>query len=197
MINSAEDARRFADFMKFPPLGRRSWGPRAALALSGLIGPAYLHSANASTLAIAMIETREALGALDDILGAPGIDGVFVGPFDLSIALSAGSVVDPSGAEVEAALSRIVERARGARQVRRPLLRRRRARQGGAGARLRLVLGVDRPDAAARRRAQRTRRGAVKRTGDGARRPEPGAGGLGAYWGLAAMRWARRWMAKA
>ncbi len=113
MINSAEDARRFADFMKFPPLGRRSWGPRAALSLSGLIGPAYLHGANAVTLAIAMIETREALEALDEILGTPGIDGVFVGPSDLSIALNRGAVVDPHGADVEAALSRIVERARG------------------------------------------------------------------------------------
>jgi 4-hydroxy-2-oxoheptanedioate aldolase len=111
MINSAEDARRFAEFMKFPPLGRRSWGPRAALALTGLIGPAYLHSANAMTLAIAMIETREALEALDDILGTPGIDGVFVGPSDLSIALNRGAVVDPHGADVEAALSRIAERA--------------------------------------------------------------------------------------
>jgi 4-hydroxy-2-oxoheptanedioate aldolase len=111
MINSAEDARRFAEFMKFPPLGRRSWGPRAALALTGLIGPAYLHSANAMTLAIAMIETREALEALDDILATPGIDGVFVGPSDLSIALNRGAVVDPHGADVEAALSRIAERA--------------------------------------------------------------------------------------
>jgi 4-hydroxy-2-oxoheptanedioate aldolase len=101
MINGADDARRFAEFM-----------PRAALGLSGLIGPAYLHSANAMTLAIAMIETREALSALDEILGAPGIDGVFVGPFDLSIALSSGSIVDSDGAEVEAALSRIIERAR-------------------------------------------------------------------------------------
>ncbi len=112
MINGADDARRFAEFMKFPPLGRRSWGPRAALALSGLIGPAYFHSANATTLAIAMIETREALGALDEILTTPGIDGVFVGPSDLSIALSGGAAVDPHGAEVEAALSRVVDRAR-------------------------------------------------------------------------------------
>jgi 4-hydroxy-2-oxoheptanedioate aldolase len=112
MINSAEDARRFAEFMKFPPLGQRSWGPRAALVLSGLIGPAYLHSANAMTLAIAMIETREALEAIDEILATPGIDGVFVGPSDLSIALNRGAVVDPHGADVDAALSRIVERAR-------------------------------------------------------------------------------------
>jgi 4-hydroxy-2-oxoheptanedioate aldolase len=112
MINSAADARRFAEFIKFPPVGRRSWGPRAALALSGLIAPAYLHSANAMTLAIAMIETREALDALDEILATPGIDGVFVGPSDLSIALSRGAVVDPHGPDVEAALSRVVDGAR-------------------------------------------------------------------------------------
>src|SRR6202012_2356560 len=59
MINSAEDARLFAEHMKFPPLGRRSWGPRACGPLSGFAGPSYLHEANAITLAIAMIETRE------------------------------------------------------------------------------------------------------------------------------------------
>ena len=107
MINSAADARRFAEFMKFPPLGRRSWGPRAALPLSGFVGPAYLHSANAFTLAIAMIETREALDALDEIVATPGIDGVFVGPSDLSIALSGGGTVDPHGPAVDEALTRI------------------------------------------------------------------------------------------
>jgi 4-hydroxy-2-oxoheptanedioate aldolase len=112
MINSGADARLFADFMKYPPVGRRSWGPRAALAHSGLIGPAYLHSANAITLAIAMVETIEALEALDEILGVPGIDGVFVGPSDLSIALHRGAVVDPHGADVDAALTRVAERAK-------------------------------------------------------------------------------------
>lgn len=112
MINSAQDARRFAEFMKFPPLGGRSWGPRAALPLSGLSGAAYLQGANAATLAIAMIETREALDGLDDILATPGIDGVFVGPSDLSIALTRGASVDPHGPEVDAALSRVIERTR-------------------------------------------------------------------------------------
>jgi 4-hydroxy-2-oxoheptanedioate aldolase len=112
MINSAADARLFAEFMKFPPLGRRSWGPRACGPLSGFVGPAYLHEANAITLAIAMIETREALDALDDILATPGIDGVFVGPSDLSIALSVGGVVEPRGAAVEAALTQIADSAR-------------------------------------------------------------------------------------
>ena len=112
MINSGADARRFADFMKYPPLGRRSWGPRAALTLSGLIGPAYLHSANAMTLAIAMVETREALDALDEILSTPGIDGVFVGPSDLSIALNRGATVDPHGGDVDAQLTHVLARAK-------------------------------------------------------------------------------------
>jgi len=112
MINSVEDARRFADFMKFPPLGRRSWGPRASFALTGLLGPAYLHGANSITLAIAMIETREAVEALDEIVGTPGIDGVFVGPSDLSIGLTGGGTVDPHGAEVDAALTKIAASAK-------------------------------------------------------------------------------------
>ena len=114
MINNAADARAFADAMKFPPLGRRSWGPRACIPLSGFVGPAYLHEANAITLAIAMIETREALDALDDILAVPGIDGVFVGPSDLSIALANGGTVDPHGPAVEAALTKVVAAAKGA-----------------------------------------------------------------------------------
>jgi len=112
MINSGVEARQFAAFMKFPPLGRRSWGPRACVPLSGLPGPAYLHGANAITLAIAMVETREALDALDDIVGADGIDGVFVGPADLSIALSGGERLDPHGALVDAALTKVAASAK-------------------------------------------------------------------------------------
>ncbi len=112
MINSGEDARRFVEFVKFPPLGQRSWGPRAALALSGLDAPAYLKAANAMTQAIAMIETRAALDALDEILGVAGVDGVFVGPSDLSIALSGGLSVEPRGAALMTEARRVAERAK-------------------------------------------------------------------------------------
>ena len=112
MINSGDDARRFVDFVKFPPLGRRSWGPRAALPLSGLDATPYLNAANGMTQAIAMIETRAALDALDDILGVAGIDGVFVGPSDLSIALSQGVKVEPRGAALIIEARRVVERAK-------------------------------------------------------------------------------------
>lgn len=58
MVNSQDDAERFASFMKFPPVGARSWGPHMALALSGLGPERYLAEANAATVAIAMVETR-------------------------------------------------------------------------------------------------------------------------------------------
>ena len=112
MINSGEDARRLVEFVKFPPVGQRSWGPRAAAPLSGLDVSAYLKSANAMTQAIAMIETRAALDALDDILSVDGLDGVYVGPSDLSIALSNGAGVEPRGAAVMSEARRVVERAR-------------------------------------------------------------------------------------
>jgi 4-hydroxy-2-oxoheptanedioate aldolase len=112
MINNRDDARRLVEFVKFPPLGQRSWGPRAALPLSGLDATAYLKAANAMTHAIAMIETRAALDALDDILGVDGVDGVFVGPSDLSIALSDGASVEPRGGALLTEARGVVERAK-------------------------------------------------------------------------------------
>ena len=112
MVNSREDARRLVAFTKFPPLGERSWGPRAVLPLSGLDGPAYLNAANAMTQTIAMIETRAALDALDDILGVEGVDGVFIGPSDLSIALNEGRKADPRGEMLLKAAAFAVERAK-------------------------------------------------------------------------------------
>jgi 4-hydroxy-2-oxoheptanedioate aldolase len=112
MINSVAEAKALADFVKYPPLGSRSWGPARALPLSGLEPVAYLHGANRFSLAIAMIETREALAALDDILAVEGIDGVLVGPSDLSIALTKGGTINAAHPDVDAALTRVAETAR-------------------------------------------------------------------------------------
>ena len=78
--------------------------------LSALVGSFATPAAENPT--VAMIETREALDAVDEIVATPGIDGIFVGPSDLSIALSGGGIVDPHGAEVEAALTKIVAAAK-------------------------------------------------------------------------------------
>lgn len=112
MINTVADARAFADATKFPPLGRRSWGPTRAIALAGdANAAAYLGRANRDGLSLAMIETREALDNLDAILDVDGIDGVFVGPSDLSLTLSGGAYVDGDAPLIDEPVRRIVAAA--------------------------------------------------------------------------------------
>ena len=113
MINTVEDARAFAAHMKYPPLGQRSYGPTVAVRTLGLAGAGdYVPGANADTLAIAMIETREAYEALDDILGVPGIDGVFMGPADFSVSIQGGGMPKPFGDETLGMIEDIATRAR-------------------------------------------------------------------------------------
>lgn len=114
MIESAADAQAFAAFVKYPPLGQRSWGPTRAVQLSGSDAATYRGAANRDTLAVAMIETRKALEAVGEIVALPGIDGLFVGPADLSIALSDGRVLDVDSAENQAAFPRVIAAAKAA-----------------------------------------------------------------------------------
>jgi 4-hydroxy-2-oxoheptanedioate aldolase len=114
MVNTVADAKSLAAFTKYPPMGERSWGPHKALSLTGMQPVDYFKAANDFSLTIAMIETREALAALDDILAVDGIDGVFVGPSDLSIALTRGETVNQLHPEVDAALNHIAKRTKAA-----------------------------------------------------------------------------------
>ncbi|PWJ85898.1 4-hydroxy-2-oxoheptanedioate aldolase [Pseudaminobacter salicylatoxidans] len=113
MINSEEDARGFAAAMKYPPVGERSWGPTFAAPRHGNTDSvAWLHESNARTVSFAMIETRAALNALDGILETPGIDGIFVGPADFSIAWTEGGTVDSTLEDMMETLARIAARAK-------------------------------------------------------------------------------------
>jgi 4-hydroxy-2-oxoheptanedioate aldolase len=69
-----------------------------------------VRQANGFALAIAMVETKRALEIVDDILAVPGIDGVLVGPSDLSMALTGR--LDPNCAEIDAALDHVRVRTR-------------------------------------------------------------------------------------
>ena len=108
------------------------------------------------TQAIAMIETRAALDALDDILRVEGLDGVFVGPSDLSIALSDGRGVEPRGEAVLAkrggspSAPRRMENTRPCSASTAPMFER--CRPG-----LSAMHHLERPDAAARGGAEQTR----------------------------------------
>src|SRR5271165_5206013 len=112
MINTAADARAFAAAAKYPPVGERSWGPHRVTSLAGLADQSlYLREANDNVITLAMIETRTALANLAAIVETPGIDGLFLGPSDLSIALSDGKSLDPLSKDVERELDRMVAAA--------------------------------------------------------------------------------------
>jgi 4-hydroxy-2-oxoheptanedioate aldolase len=118
MINSAADARQFVATAKYPPLGERSWGPQRAMTLQGqTVATDYLRDANDGTLTLAMIETPQALANADAIAAVPGIDALFIGPYDLSTSLSAGKSQDLGAAEVERAINAICAAANNAGKI--------------------------------------------------------------------------------
>jgi len=112
MINSRAQAEALVRAAKYPPLGARSWGGYTALQASGLSAGEYLAQANRLTQVFAMIETQEALDRVDEIAAAPGLDGLFVGPSDLSITLSKGAGIDKTGEATLAAMKKIAAAAK-------------------------------------------------------------------------------------
>jgi 4-hydroxy-2-oxoheptanedioate aldolase len=107
MVNTAAEAAQLVSYMRYPPLGTRSFGPtRAAFAH----GPDYAARANSRVLAFAMIETAEGFANLDEIVATPGLDGIYVGPADLSLSLSNGKLtagMDREEPEMIAAFQKI------------------------------------------------------------------------------------------
>ncbi|KAA9106576.1 HpcH/HpaI aldolase family protein [Microbacterium rhizomatis] len=84
MVQDGSEAAAAAAATRYPPLGERSWGPLAAYRGEPTTAP---DDANAQVSCAVMVETARAIAAVDDIARAPGVDMVFVGPFDLAIAL--------------------------------------------------------------------------------------------------------------
>ncbi|MBB4934873.1 4-hydroxy-2-oxoheptanedioate aldolase [Lipingzhangella halophila] len=104
MVNSAEDAAAAVSAARYPPRGTRSYGPMRAMLR---VGPRPAET-DASTLVLAMIETPEGLRNVADICATPGLDGVYVGPSDLCLAVGGAYPGDPDVAEVfDTALSTV------------------------------------------------------------------------------------------
>lgn len=109
MISTAEEARRFVAACRYPPLGNRSFGPARGLLYGGADYPQH---ANDEILTLAMIETRDGLANLDAILATDGLDGVFIGPNDLSLTLTGSASAESRHPEMLAAIERVVSRCR-------------------------------------------------------------------------------------
>lgn len=82
MVNSVAEAKQAVAACRYFPQGARSFGPTRATYYAGTD---YFTGANREVACIPMIETRQAVEHLDEILAVPGIDAVYVGPADLSI----------------------------------------------------------------------------------------------------------------
>lgn len=102
MIETAAGARQLAEALRYPPDGIRSFGPRRPPLR---YGPGYVARAADTIVSMGMIETRKGLDNLEDILSVPGLDGIFIGPADLALALGAEArpdLSDPAVVEVVA-----------------------------------------------------------------------------------------------
>lgn len=111
-VRSVEEVKRVVDDCRYPPMGRRGFGPLIPTNYGRNGGPEYVATANAQLFVSVMIETAEAVEAIDQIVALPGLDSVVLGPWDLSGSLGVlGEVGHP---KVVAALEKVIISAKAA-----------------------------------------------------------------------------------
>jgi 4-hydroxy-2-oxoheptanedioate aldolase len=103
MVDTAEQAAQLAQAMRYPPDGIRGMGSALARASRWQAHPNYIHEANAQACLLVQAETVEAMKNLDAIAATPGVDGVFIGPADLSASM--GFPGQPNHPDVQAAIA--------------------------------------------------------------------------------------------
>ena len=84
MVNTASQCADLVRGVKYPPQGERSFGPNRAVLCAG---NDYVAQANNEIVVFAMVETAESLQNLKAIIDTDGLDGIFIGPADLSMSL--------------------------------------------------------------------------------------------------------------
>jgi 4-hydroxy-2-oxoheptanedioate aldolase len=105
MINTRKEAEQLVRTCKYAPKGFRSFGPTRASIYGGAD---YAKYANDTIVVMPMIETKEAVDNIDDILSVPGIDAVYVGPGDLSLTMGFPAKLDQEEPSVVAALDTVL-----------------------------------------------------------------------------------------
>ncbi|WP_425074766.1 HpcH/HpaI aldolase family protein [Sagittula sp. S175] len=108
MISTRAQAEEFVSYMRYPPLGQRSFGPTRA----GFAMPGYGVAMNDQVLALAMIETKDGVENLEEIAATPGLDGIYVGPADLTLGTQDGRLppgFDREEPEMVALIQRIAQ----------------------------------------------------------------------------------------
>lgn len=107
MISTPEQTSALVSACRYPPTGSRSFGPSRGLLFGGAD---YVAEANDTVMAIPMIETREAVERIDEILSVQGVDMIYLGPNDMAFELD-GSVSHPRP-KSEDAIVHVLQRAK-------------------------------------------------------------------------------------
>ena len=107
MVNTKADAEQAVKSIKYPPLGYRGVGLARAQGY-GVTFDEYVQAANRDSLLFVQIEHIEAVQNIDEILSVPGIDGTYIGPYDLSMSLGLAGQLNHQ--KVEAAKQQVLER---------------------------------------------------------------------------------------
>lgn len=84
LLRNAKDARCCVASMRYPPEGTRGFGPFIAQSRWGVDLASYATGPGAETVCLILIETRDALDAIDEIVAVEGVDAVVIATFDLS-----------------------------------------------------------------------------------------------------------------
>lgn len=113
LLKTAEQVAAVVRAAKFPPLGERGFGSPFSPAVfdANLQANEYLQQANSSLLTIIQIETAEALANVDAIAAIPGVDVLFVGPFDLGNAIGRPITGNEYHPELHSAIEKVLEAA--------------------------------------------------------------------------------------
>ncbi|MBS0334267.1 MAG: 2,4-dihydroxyhept-2-ene-1,7-dioic acid aldolase [Proteobacteria bacterium] len=111
MINTPVECAAFVGACRYPPDGFRSSGPTRAVIYGGADYPAH---ANREMLTFAMVETADGLANVEAIAATPGLDAIYIGPSDLSLALGGPPGQDSDAPELMAAFDRILGAAHAA-----------------------------------------------------------------------------------
>ncbi len=109
-VRDAAEAQAVADAAKYPPRGRRGFGPRVPSAYGRNANAALVQRANDLVFASFQIERHTALAEIEAIAAIDNLDGIALGPWDLAVDL--GHVDDVRYPKVEAAIQRVVDVAR-------------------------------------------------------------------------------------
>lgn len=108
MVESAEQARELVRAMHYPPHGVRGVGSALARASRWNSIPGYLDKADEQMCLLVQIENLDGLAKLDEIVAVEGVDGVFIGPADLSASM--GHRGNPGHPDVQAAIEDAIVR---------------------------------------------------------------------------------------